>query len=41
MDEESRQAALYAALAKAQGQFAPIAKNRSVQITMKSGGKTC
>ncbi len=31
-------AALYAALAKAQGQFQPIVKNRDVVITMKSGG---
>lgn len=29
---------LYAALAKAQGQFRPVAKNRSVQIRMKEGG---
>jgi hypothetical protein len=33
-----KQAALYAALAKAQGAFAPIAKNRAVQIRMKEGG---
>lgn len=33
------QAALYAALAKAQGEFKPLAKNREVMITMKSGGK--
>lgn len=32
------QAALYAALAKAQGEFAPVAKNRAVQIRMKEGG---
>lgn len=31
-------AALYAALAKAQGQFQPIVKNRDVVIAMKSGG---
>lgn len=30
---------LYAALARAQAKFKPIAKNREVQITMKSGGK--
>lgn len=30
--------ALYAALAKAQGQFQPIEKNREVRIQMKSGG---
>jgi hypothetical protein len=36
---ESNIGALYGALAKAQGAFAPIAKNRTVQITMKSGGK--
>ena len=29
---------LYAALAKAQGGFAPIAKNRAVKIQMKGGG---
>jgi hypothetical protein len=33
------QAALYGALAKAQGDFPKIPKNRDVQITMKSGGK--
>lgn len=32
-------AALYAALAKAQGAFTALAKNREVIITMKSGGK--
>jgi hypothetical protein len=32
------QAALYAALAKAQGEFKPVAKNRAVQIRMKEGG---
>lgn len=32
-------AALYAALAAAQGQFQPIEKNRSVEIMMKTGGK--
>lgn len=31
-------AALYAALAKAQGAFQPIVKNRNVVITMKTGG---
>lgn len=30
--------ALYAALAKAQGQFQPIEKNREVRIQMKTGG---
>ena len=30
--------ALYAALAKAQGEFQPILKNRSVKIQMKTGG---
>lgn len=29
---------LYAALAKAQGEFQPILKNRSVKISMKTGG---
>jgi hypothetical protein len=32
------QAAMYAALAKAQGEFKPVAKNRAVQIRMKEGG---
>ena len=32
-------AELYAALAKAQGAFQPIIKNREVQIAMKTGGK--
>lgn len=32
-------APLYCALAKAQGEFLPLAKNRSVEITMKTGGK--
>lgn len=32
-------AALYAALAAAQGQFQAIEKNRSVEISMKTGGK--
>lgn len=36
--DRKAQAALYAALAKAQGEFLPIAKNRNVKITMKSGG---
>lgn len=31
-------AELYAALAKAQGEFKPVAKNRAVQIRMKEGG---
>lgn len=30
---------LYAALAAAQGEFQPLAKNREVEIVMKSGGK--
>lgn len=34
-----RRAKLFAALAKAQGAFPEIAKNRAVEITMKSGGK--
>lgn len=37
--DNSKMAALYAALAKAQGEFAPLAKNRSVEIAMRSGGK--
>lgn len=32
-------AQLYAALAKAQGEFLPLAKNREVEITMSKGGK--
>lgn len=32
-------AALYAALAAAQGEFLPIEKNREVEITMKTGGR--
>jgi len=32
-------AELYGAMAKAQGAFQPIVKNREVEITMKSGGK--
>ena len=32
-------AALYGALAKAQGAFQPIVKNREVEITMKTGGR--
>jgi len=41
MSETTKQpmAALYAALAAAQGAFLPIEKNRSVEITMKSGGR--
>lgn len=35
---ESR-AALYCALAKAQGEFLPLAKNRTVEIQTKAGGK--
>lgn len=31
--------ALYGALAKAQGAFQPIVKNRDVEITMKTGGR--
>lgn len=39
MNEPNNQnAALYAALAAAQGAFLPIEKNRSVKITMKTGG---
>lgn len=38
-DTDDRMAKLYAALARAQGKFLPIAKNREVQIQMKSGGK--
>lgn len=38
LEDRKSQAALYAALAKAQGEFLPIAKNRNVKITMKSGG---
>jgi len=33
-----KMAALYGALARAQGRFQPIAKNREVQIRMKTGG---
>lgn len=32
-------AQLYGALAKAQGEFLPLAKNREVEITMSKGGK--
>lgn len=32
-------ASLYGALAKAQGAFQPIVKNREVEITMKTGGR--
>jgi len=41
MNETTKQpmAALYAALATAQGAFLPIEKNREVEITMKSGGR--
>lgn len=35
---DDKQAALYAALAKAQGNFKPILKNRTVKIRMKAGG---
>ena len=34
-----QQSALYAALAKAQGMFAPIIKDRTATIEMKAGGK--
>lgn len=34
-----QQAALYGALAKAQGQFAPIIKDRNAKIQMKAGGE--
>jgi hypothetical protein len=37
--DNTPQAALFAALAKAQGAFQPIEKNRSVEIAMKTGGK--
>lgn len=37
--EATNMAKLYCALAKAQGEFPEIAKNRTVEITMKSGGK--
>jgi len=37
--DTTHQAALFAALAKAQGAFQPIEKNRSVEIAMKTGGK--
>lgn len=37
--EANQQAALYAALAKAQGEFAALAKNREVEITMRTGGR--
>lgn len=41
MNEAPKQplALLYTALAKAQGAFRPIEKNREVEITLKSGGK--
>lgn len=35
----AQMAKLYAALAAAQGAFLPIVKNRSVEITMKTGGR--
>jgi hypothetical protein len=38
-DTNDSMAKLYAALARAQGKFQPITKNRDVMITMKSGGK--
>lgn len=38
MNKSDSIAAISAALAKAQGEFAPLAKNRSVKIQMKSGG---
>lgn len=33
------QALLYAALAKAQGEFPPVTRDREVEVTMKGGGK--
>lgn len=33
------QALLFAALAKAQGEFPPVARDREVEVTMKAGGK--
>lgn len=41
MSEETtdKASALFSALAKAQGEFKPIEKNREVEITMRSGGK--
>jgi hypothetical protein len=38
MNKSDSIAALSEALAKAQGEFSPLAKNRSVKIQMKSGG---
>lgn len=38
MNKSESIAAISAAIAKAQGEFSPIAKNRSVKIQMKSGG---
>lgn len=38
MNKSESIASISAALAKAQGEFSPIAKNRFVKITMKSGG---
>lgn len=38
VSDRKSQAALYAALAKAQGEFPAIAKNRNVKIQTKSGG---
>lgn len=35
----SAMAALYAALSKAQGEFTALAKNREVEISMKTGGR--
>ena len=36
--DQKANSALFAALAKAQGEFKPVAKNRAVQIRMKEGG---
>lgn len=37
MEADNKMAALYAALSKAQGEFAPLAKNRTVTIKTKQG----
>lgn len=39
MADLDKQAALFAALAKAQGEFAPVTRDREVEVTMKAGGK--
>ena len=39
MNKSETIGALAASLAKAQGEFTAIAKNRLVEITMKTGGK--